>query len=123
MCVSLSGQYDHFRADGCRVFPDAVANHRAPPRPVGWAAEERAARRDAMGLVHDARQGLQGLGLFGLMRRCPFCGHQNLKGADGSNHHRCENCAAAFCFLCGGDLRRGTRGHFRPSHPQHGQPS
>ena len=54
-----------------------------------------------------------------VLKRCPFCGVQNLKGVDRSNHHRCENCAGAFCFECLADLRRGIRGHFRPSHPQH----
>jgi hypothetical protein len=117
--ISEANPYDHFKADGCRIFPDEEVRRQARPHlaPM-WREEERALRREAM----LGMRGIVGRAGGGLVVRCPFCRLQTLKGADHSNHHRCENCHGAFCFLCLADLRRGIRGHFGRAHPQHGEP-
>ena len=124
--ISEQNPYDHFRSDGCRIFPDLPMPARNVPlqltaaqRREDMLARRQLRRQEGLARAHDdVRHIEREAGADGLMKRCPFCGARNRK--DGrSNHHRCESCAGAFCFLCMADLRRGMRGHFRPAHPQH----
>ena len=115
--IADSNPYDHFKAGGCTIFPDQAVPGR-PQQIVVTAAqrrEDRLARQQLRLALRDVEAEVGRV-----ERRCPFCSHRNFRGADNSNHHRCERCGGAFCFLCAADLRRGVRGHFRPgSHPQH----
>ena len=118
--ISDKNPYDHFRTGVCVVFPDIPAareaNNRAP------VLDEEQRREDALvwrQLQRANRAAQREARDFNLVKRCPFCGFHNIKGADGSNHHRCEQCNSAFCFLCAADLRRGVKGHFTRQHPQH----
>ena len=120
--ITSSNPYDHFTAEGCRVFPDATpgngnANHQEQAPLHITAAQRREDRLARQQLRLALREAENEVGV--VTRRCPFCGGRCFKAADNSNHHRCENCAGAFCFLCLADLRRGMRGHFGPAHPQH----
>ena len=115
--IAESNPYDHFRSDGCTIFPDQPVPGR-PEQIVVTAAQRREDRLARQQLRLAMREVEAEVGRVD--RRCPFCSHRNFRGLDNSNHHRCEHCGGAFCFLCGADLRRGVRGHFRPgSHPQH----
>ena len=106
--------YDHFKADGCRVFPDQTgAAPQRIMRPFGALEAEAGMRAEVRIALLGAQRAL-------MLKRCPFCARQTLMGDNRSNHHTCENCGGAFCFRCMADLRRGARGHFRPSGcPQH----
>lgn len=115
--ISELNPYDHFRSGGCKIFPDAVPTRQQeapPPITAAQRREDRLARQQLRLALRDI-EGEMGT----VARRCPFCGARCLKGLDNSNHHRCESCLNAFCFLCLADLRRGVRGHFNSRHPQH----
>ena len=114
--ISATNPYDHFREPGgCVVFPEMQAE--AMAHLPAFAINDRQREEDQLAwqqLLHNAR----GAGFAIGEKRCPFCGALNAKVGN-SNHMRCHHCRGAFCFLCRGDLRRGTRGHFTAAHPQH----
>jgi len=120
--IGSANPYDHFRSGGCVVFPTEGAPRRGGAGPLRLTAAQRREDRLARQLLNQQRGGqnlerLQHqLALRG--KRCPTCGAVNHK-EDNSNHIRCHHCRGSFCFLCRADLRRGMRGHFTSTHPQH----
>lgn len=117
--INSANPYDHFKADGCRVFPDMLAGTETPLRlTAAQRREDRLARQQLFGELGLNRMGQVTMQLAAITKRCPFCGAQNTKDGN-SNHLRCHHCRGGFCFLCLADLRRGTARHFGPAHPQH----